>query len=263
VAGPDEDAGGFQARWNATIRPLNETSVTNAGPSELFDEWSAYDRVLDYNHMFHDEIFNDVRRLLADRYEDRPFTVLDLGCGSARHLARALEDRRVGRYVGYDLSDLALSHAKRNLAGLSCPVELRQGDLLEGLRAVEERFDLIFCSFALHHLISTHKAVFFRSAFARLKKYGRLLLVDVAREESEDRRVYLDRYCSWLRSEWKALSSQALDAFCDHIRNNDYPETAADLRVMASDAGFSGWREINRFRWHHTWSFEKDRQAIQ
>ena len=34
-----------------------------------------------------DEIYGDVRRILADRYENQPFVLLDLGCGSARHLA--------------------------------------------------------------------------------------------------------------------------------------------------------------------------------
>ena len=52
----------------------------------------------------------------------------------------------------------------------------------------------------------------------------------------------------WLRSEWKTLSPEALDAFCDHIRNNDFAETAAKFHAMATNAGFSRWREINRFR---------------
>ncbi|TMB67531.1 MAG: hypothetical protein E6J54_19950, partial [Deltaproteobacteria bacterium] len=76
---------------------------------QFFDEWSIYDQVLDHNYMFHDEIYRDVQRVLADRYGNRPFTLLDLGCGSARHLRRALEGRSVSRYLGYDLSVAALS----------------------------------------------------------------------------------------------------------------------------------------------------------
>jgi SAM-dependent methyltransferase len=229
------------------------------GAKELFDEWSIYDRVLDHDYMFHDEIFRDVQRLLAEHYGERRFTLLDLGCGSARHLCRALEGRSVGCYAGYDLSDVALAHAKRNLAALGCPVELRHGDLLEGLMAGGERFDLIFSSFALHHLAPADKVIFLQSAYQRLEENGMLLLIDVMREENENRRVYLDRYCDWLRSEWKVLSAEALDALCDHIRNNDFPETTAAFRAMATDAGFSRCVEINRFRWHRTWCFEKSR----
>jgi SAM-dependent methyltransferase len=92
--------------------------VTKAVVNNFFDEWSIYDQVLDHNYMYHDEIYRDVKRLLADRYEKRPFVLLDLGCGSARHLARALQGRSVSRYVGYDLSDVALAHAQSNRLGL-------------------------------------------------------------------------------------------------------------------------------------------------
>ena len=67
--------------------------MTKAGANNFFDEWSVYDQVLDYNYMHHDDIYRDVQGFLADRYENRPFSLLDLGCGSARHLARALKGR--------------------------------------------------------------------------------------------------------------------------------------------------------------------------
>jgi cyclopropane fatty-acyl-phospholipid synthase-like methyltransferase len=237
--------------------------MTKAVGREFFDEWSIYDQVLDHNYMFHDEIYQDVRRLLADHYGKRRFTLLDLGCGSARHLGPALEGRSVSRYLGYDLSDVALTHAARNLAGLGCPVELNQGDLLEGLRTSNERFDLIFSSFVLHHLVSAEKKVFFQLAYQKLSENGLLLLIDTTREEDEDPRLYLDRYCGWLRSEWEALSPEALDFICDHIRNNDFPETISEIHAMASSANFSRCFEINRFRWHHTWCFEKSHPPIQ
>jgi cyclopropane fatty-acyl-phospholipid synthase-like methyltransferase len=140
---------------------------------------------------------------------------------------------------------------------LGCPIELHQGDLLEGLKANREQFDLIFSSFALHHLGSAEKATFFRLPYEGLQGNGRLLLIDVMREEDEDRQLYLERYSGWLRSEWKAMRPEALDAICDHIQNNDFQETASELSAMATQAGFSGCYEINQFRWHRTWCFEK------
>jgi SAM-dependent methyltransferase len=239
---------------SAAIRKL----MTKKVGRKLFDEWSIYDQVLDHNYMFHDEIYRDVQRILADRYGSRPFTILDLGCGSARHLAQALEGRSVSRYVGYDLSEAALAHAARNLTGLGCEIELHQGDLLDGLKAGDERFNLIICSFALHHLMPADKAVFFRLACRTLEPDGILLLIDAMRNKEEEIQVYLNRYCDWLRSEWKALPAESLDLVSDHVRNNDVPETAADLNAMALSAGFGQSREINRFRWHQTWCFERE-----
>ena len=162
--------------------------MTKTVVNNFFDEWSIYDQVLDHNYMYHDEIYRDVQRVLADRYENRPFVLLDLGCGSARHLARALQGRSVSRYVGYDLSDVALAHAGRNLTALGCPVELRRGDLLESLKIGGEKFDVILTSFALHHLAAAQKSAFFQLAYSRLNQDGMLLLIDTVRDDGEDRK---------------------------------------------------------------------------
>jgi SAM-dependent methyltransferase len=231
--------------------------VTNTTTENFFDQWSIYDQILAHNYMHHDDIFRDVQHLLADRYATQPFCLLDLGCGSARHLAQALQGRSVSRYVGYDLSDVALAHAARNLAGLGCPVDLFRGDLLDGVRMSGARFDVIFSSFALHHLSSAQKAEFFQSAHERLNDGGILLLIDTMRDDGEERAIYLDRYCDWLRSRCKTLSPEALDFLCEHIRNNDFPETLMDFGAMATKAGFCEPIEINRFRWHHTLRFNR------
>jgi SAM-dependent methyltransferase len=229
--------------------------VTNAATRNFFDEWAIYDQILAHNYMHHDDIFRDVQRFLANRYGNLPFSLLDLGCGSAYHVARALRGRSVSRYVGYDLSDVALEHAASNLGDLACPKELRRGDLLDGVTTGGEIFDVIFSSFALHHLSSVQKAELFQSAHERLSEGGVLLLIDTMRDDGEERAIYLDRYCSWLRSRCKTLSTDALDFLCEHIRNNDFPETIIDFGAMATKAGFCEPVEINRFRWHHTWYF--------
>jgi len=231
--------------------------VTQTPKENFFDAWTIYEEVLDRNYMFHDQIYRGVQRFLANRYGTRLFTILDLGCGSVRHLAEALRGRSVRSYVGYDLSAEALEQARINLAGLGCPVELCQGEILDGLKANSDSVDLIFCSFALHHLSSADKFSFFKSAYRGLTENGQLVLIDTTREEDENLSVYLDRYCGWLRAEWKGLSPAALDAICVHIRNNDFPETLSALQVMAADSGFAHGIEIERFRWHRTLSFEK------
>ncbi|MGH3089761.1 MAG: class I SAM-dependent methyltransferase, partial [Rubrobacteraceae bacterium] len=65
--------------------------MNNEAVKEFFNAWSIYDRVLDLNYMFHNEIYRDVASLIKKRYAARPFSILDLGCGSARHFAPALQ----------------------------------------------------------------------------------------------------------------------------------------------------------------------------
>jgi len=157
----------------------------------------------------------------------------------------------------YDLSDVALGRAAHNLTVLGCPIELRRGDLLEGVRTSGETFDVIFSSFALHHLSSAQKTEFFQSARERLNESGIVIVIDTMRDVGEERASYLDHYCAWLRSRCMTLSPEALDFLCEHIRNNDFPETIIDFGAMATKAGFCQPIEINRFRWHHTWYFNK------
>ena len=136
-------------------------------------------------------------------------------------------------------------------------MKLHRGDLLAGLRTSGEKFDVVFTSFALHHLATGEKSVFFQSAYQRLTENGVLRFIDTMRDDDEDRELYLDHYCAWLRSRCTTLSAAALDLLCAHIRSNDFPETTALVQGMATDAGFSGHVEMNRFGWHHTWCFHR------
>ncbi len=238
-------------------RPGEESRLPDA--AGFFDQLSFYEQVLDRNYMFHDEIYRGVARCLAEHFADRPFSVLDLGCGGARHFGRALAGRSILSYTGYDLSEAPLPHARRNLAALGCPVDLHAGDLLDALRQEARSFDLVFCGFSLHHLAAADKAEFFRLARRCMSAGGLLLIVDIAREENEDRPLYLDRYCGWIRSEWNGMAPEGVDAICRHIRDFDFPETVFDLRGMATEAGFGRWRAHERIRWHHLWSCIKER----
>lgn len=230
-------------------------------PAEFFNAWSLYDQILDHNLMFHDEIFEDVRAILVERFGDALFAVLDLGCGSARHVSSTLRGLNVSRYVGYDLSEVALEHARRNLDHLKCPVELKVGNLLEALDDPRSRYDVILSSFAFHHLSPDEKRRFFRGAADRLNPGGMLLLVDSFREDDEDRPTFLERYTRWIRSDWRALADEALDAIIAHVRAHDFPETRSAIEEFASDAGLMPSGEGGRFGWHRTLGFERGGSA--
>jgi SAM-dependent methyltransferase len=237
--------------------PGVETRQREQAAEFFSDAWSIYTRVLQQNYMFHDEIYRDVSDFLRTCSAHHPLSLLDLGCGSALHLSRALEGVPMTRYVGCDLSATALASARDNLGSLGCRVELLQEDLLSALRRPLGRFDVIFSSFAVHHLQFDEKADFFRLASAALAPAGKLVLIDVLREENEARETYLDRYCGWILSEWQKLDSDSLQQICEHIRTKDFPETASSLNHMAAEAGLIEPTPVNRFLFHHTLSWER------
>lgn len=231
---------------------MPESSPSVAG---FFDAWSLYDSILDRNYMFHDEIYGALTEFLRARFGTAPFTMLDLGCGSARHLAPALRGLTLSHYTGWDLSGTALAHARRNLTPLGCALDLRQGDLREALQPGQPRVDLVFSSFALHHLDTADKARFFAESRTRLAPGGELVLIDTSMDPGQARGPYLEQYVRWVREDWTALPAEAVREIETHVRGNDFPETEAVLAGLAARAGYGTPRRLCRHRWHGAWVF--------
>lgn len=222
----------------------------------LFDLWNTYAKVVASNHMFHSEIGLALDHMLRTRFAGRAFSMLDLGCGDAATLAPLLEKLALARYKGVDLSQTALSLARENLKGLDCPVELVNAHLLDGF-SDGDAYDVIYTSFALHHLPTEEKAEFFRRAGRSLKEGGLLLLVDVVRDENQPLDEYHRRYCDWLRETWTCLEPEERESVCDHLVNNDQPEPFSVLEAQARAAGLEILPGGVQCNWHRLICFER------
>ncbi len=231
---------------------MSEKSAT-----AFFDTWQTYRKVVAANYMYHVEIKADIERLLRAQFAGRRFSVLDLGCGDAATLAPLLASMAVQHYKGVDLSETALDLAAENLKSLSCPVELAHRDILAALEADTSLYDVVYTSFALHHLSTEQKAEFFRLVAQRLEKDGLLLLTDVVRDDDESLPVYLRHYCDWLSRDWSALDAEEKASICDHIQNNDQPETFVELRALAQAAGLADAEAVARYGWHRVLWFQR------
>jgi SAM-dependent methyltransferase len=234
------------------------TSTQHRDAAGIFiDAWSLYGRVVSHNHMYHREIFADVGEYLRARFGGEAISVCDLGCGDARHFSDALRGLSVRSYQGCDLSETALAQARTNVASLGLEAELACADLSDYLRDGAKQFELVFSSFALHHLSTAEKGEAFRQVSRSLGPGGLFLLVDVARYEGESHESYMRAYCDWIRNEWDGFSPEELATICDHITGNDLPETVATLARLAAAAGLSAPEPVNRYRWHHILAFGK------
>ena len=60
-----------------------------------------------------------------------------------------------------------------------------------------------------------------------------------AREEDESLPVHFQRYCTWLRRDWHGLSEDEKTAICDHLLNNDLPETRSVLNLRLVRQGWT------------------------
>ena len=229
---------------------MNEPSAIR-----FFHVWDTYARVVGGNYMFHRELGAALRAALVALFQRRPFALVDLGCGDAATLAPILQDSPLKHYLGADLSQPALELARQNLSDLTCPVELRHVDMLDALVGLQAPVDVIYSSFALHHLSHDQKATFFRIASQKLASDGVMILVDVVREENQPLDAYHLAYTHWLRATMTGLDGAEHDAICEHIVNNDFPEPLSEVEAMASKAGLRPTSVTTPQIWHRLMAF--------
>jgi SAM-dependent methyltransferase len=102
----------------------------------------------------------------------RGLRVLEIGCGLGTDGARFA--RAGALYTGIDLTDAAVSLARRNFELQDLPGEFRTADA-ESLDFADESFDLVYSHGVLHHTPDTARAV--REVHRVLKPSGRAVVM--------------------------------------------------------------------------------------
>ncbi len=118
-------------------------------------------------------------QMIADLAQLRPGeTVLDVGCGTGT-LALVAKERVgiTGRVYGLDPSRQMIAYARRKAAGRSLSVDFQLG-VVEHLAFPDRSFDVVLCTWMIHHLPTDDKRQGLAEMARVLKPGGRLLLVD-------------------------------------------------------------------------------------
>lgn len=226
-------------------------------PIALFRaNWETYQKLLDHNYMFHQELVSASQQLIQSN--ERPLSLVDLGCGDAS-LSQALFRRnKITRYIACDLSLPALELAKSNLASWSFVLELNCLDMLEQLRQIpDQSLNLVFSSYAIHHLMDQSKFALFQECFRVLNQSGWFVFIDVMREHGQSRDDYLNQYLRMVKHEWKAISPAESARIAEHVRANDFPLSPREYESMAYQVGFKQARILDAHGFHQAWAYQR------
>ena len=217
--------------------------------------WATYQKVISNNLMFHQEISAAVSRLFEVNGE--PLHLIDLGCGDASHISKLLKPGELAEYCGCDLSQFALDEARKNLEPFGAAINLCCKDMLSVLKeAPASHFDIVYSSYALHHLPIDGKETFFAECRRILRDNGFVILIDVMRDEGQTRPEYLYSYNRTVRTQWDVLTPDERNQVQEHIRSCDFPESASTLEQLARSAGLSNCQRLEKQTWHEAWCYK-------
>jgi trans-aconitate 2-methyltransferase len=174
-------------------------------------------------------------------------TALDLGIGTGFFTQRFLERYPRARVISVDGSKSMVELARTRLASLTARVDFRIADFRQLQETIPEKEcgDVVFSSYALHHLNRSEKVEVIRRALGFLKPEGWLINADIIRSDSRviEERIQQVRVDGIVRR-GAALDPRFRDAgstrqFLNELEATDQDQPlvlAEDLQVLR-DAG--------------------------
>jgi cyclopropane fatty-acyl-phospholipid synthase-like methyltransferase len=207
------------------------------GVEAVFRQWQLYAKLEEHNYLYHREVYSRLGQFLSRI--SRPFTLLDLGCGDAGFMAKALAGTTISRYTGVDLARMALTLAEKNLALLQCEHILMEKDFYEVVSEAEIKAEVIWIGLSFHHLPQPQKVKFLGLTRKILPDGGCLLMYEPTLLEDESREQFMERWMRMSTNLWVNLTAEELERIQAHVVNYDFPEKLSTLDHMGQQQGFS------------------------
>lgn len=209
-------------------------------------EWGIYRKLTSSGLFGHVEVAEVLEREISARFS-APFSVLELACGDATVTSSVLSRCPASAYRGIDLSAMALSLARDNLASAPFPVTLEETDMLSALSSQTcGPVDVIWCGLSLHHLPQDEKRQLFALARNALSKGGMLAVYEPVLPDGQTRDAFMARMAGELRQAWAVLAPHEFDHMWQHINSFDFPERLDGWKSLGLAAGFAQAQEVFR-----------------
>lgn len=177
----------------------NESSANDVPDFNVYDAPPEfYDATL--SPEFVDMCYRPIRNLVAQHVTPEETSVLDLCCGTGV-IAELLSDIEGVNYLGLDINDAFLNHARKRLEAAP-HFRFEAADLLSC--RLHQAFDIVLMINAYHHFENRHKSQMLKSARQWLKENGSLIVYEmcIAPHHTPEacRRANIDYYDK--RIEW-------------------------------------------------------------
>lgn len=223
----------------------------NVSQEPIFQQqWSTYQKLVKENYMLHSQWEKLTCAVFQKYYSTTPFEMLDLGCGDALPILPCLKEQPLISYTGVDLSAPALQLAKLHLGAVSGVIELHECSMEAYLLNCKDSFDLIYSSYAIHHLHDDQKKHLLTQCHSLLKKEGRMIYIDIYREDLTTIDNYRSAYSTMVNNDWGILNDAEKTAITNHLNTCDFPVQFSILQDWLRQIGFEIQGGIARDKFH-------------
>jgi SAM-dependent methyltransferase len=127
-----------------------------------------------------------------------------------------------------------LKLAEVNMAAVKCQREFICGNMEDAVSALPSDIDIIFSSYAVHHLSRQKKAEFILNCQRKLRHGGYFILVDGVLMPGQTRDEWLDALENRMRAT-QHMSPDELQFRMEHPRADDFPEAVETYGQIAAE----------------------------
>lgn len=217
--------------------------------SQYFDEhWKQYLDVISNNTLYHREMMTALDDFLNNHFGAQSFSFVDVGCGDSSTILSVLKDKDLAEYVGIDAAEHVLTFAEKNLEIIHCKKEFIAKNMQEAIRELTSTYDVIFSSYAVHHLSQQEKEAFIAACHDKLNENGYFIMIDGILKPKQTRDQWLHDLGERMMRTLSLNQQQCEDRLHQHARNCDFPEEIAKFNNIAKKQGWTRFEVL----------FEKD-----
>lgn len=203
-------------------------------------DWSLYQQSIHNNMLYHQEMFAALKNFLNTHFENTPFTLADLGCGDGSAIVNTLLTTRIKKYIGVDTAPTLMTDASKVLANLHCEKEFFGEDMVTALPKLPE-VNILFSSYAIHHLNTEQKESFLNDCHQKLPNGGYLVMIDGVIASNQTLDEWRDALEARFFTVLPHVSREEGRKFLQHSRTDDFPDSIATFRDIAKKQGWKNF----------------------
>ena len=186
--------------------------------------------------LYHQEMYASLGNSMLEHFPNGGIRMADFGCGDLSSTAKLLSSQafngKINTLIGVDGAPDLLKTAQTNVQGLACTKNFLCGDMLGMCRKMKTgSLDVIFTSYALHHLQTFEKKDFVLECKRVLRPGGIFVMVDAVRTPGQSR----DEWISTLEAEFRANQREGLEGVLEHMHTSDFPDTIETICAFVKD----------------------------